>query len=263
MSLLDQIQNMYTSFSPNEKKIADYIQNHTEEFSRLDMRRIIAEIGVSNAAMIRFAKKLGFDGYSALKFEITRSLIQNNFPTGEKSDDIIHSVTSTYIQALSEMNAYLNLIDLENAAKLIRRSRRVKIFAYSKSAHSAGQFCDRCMSIGVDITPVFNDLFALSGNLELMNEEDTAIFFTTADNTHLFSKSIPFVQNSGCHLIIVTMDRSLTFLNQADYRFVLPAISGGSTSEASLSYRDNQVLFDIFTEIFVSTLASLQSRDHE
>ncbi|MCB5654458.1 hypothetical protein LIQ95_20320, partial [[Ruminococcus] gnavus] len=73
----------------------------------------IETIGISKAALIRFSKKVGFNGYIALKYELNRYLLSNNIksdPNGINS--AINHITCRYIEAIENMATDLNSEDI-------------------------------------------------------------------------------------------------------------------------------------------------------
>ena len=62
-----KILEQYTSFSVQEKKIAKYIADHYTQILTLSGKEVAQLSGVSEAAVVRFAKKMGFSGFRQLK----------------------------------------------------------------------------------------------------------------------------------------------------------------------------------------------------
>lgn len=62
MDILEQIQSLFDTYTNNEKKIAQFIIKDPKYFARADIEKLIETIGISKAALIRFSKKVGFNG---------------------------------------------------------------------------------------------------------------------------------------------------------------------------------------------------------
>lgn len=64
---LQAIQQRLASFSPAGKKLAEYILEHPDESSFLNVASIAETVGVSHASVVRFAQSLGYEGYPELQ----------------------------------------------------------------------------------------------------------------------------------------------------------------------------------------------------
>ncbi len=63
MDTLLIIRQNYSNFTTVEKKIADYIFEVGEKMLEKSAQEVASEIGSSSAALVRFSRKLGYDGF--------------------------------------------------------------------------------------------------------------------------------------------------------------------------------------------------------
>ena len=75
--LLKDIQDKYKDFSKGQKLIANYIINHYDKAAFMTASKLGEEVGVSESTAVRFATKLGFEGYPELQ-KILQDLIKVN-----------------------------------------------------------------------------------------------------------------------------------------------------------------------------------------
>ena len=73
MDTLLIIRQNYSSFTTVEKKIADYIFEVGEKMLEKSAQEVAGEIGSSSAALVRFSRKLGYDGFSQFKQKLSAS----------------------------------------------------------------------------------------------------------------------------------------------------------------------------------------------
>ncbi|NOY08060.1 MAG: MurR/RpiR family transcriptional regulator [Spirochaetes bacterium] len=64
---MDKILMHYDDLPRQQKKIADYITSHFDEVIFLTISKLAAELGISEATVVRFAKVLGYSGFPELK----------------------------------------------------------------------------------------------------------------------------------------------------------------------------------------------------
>lgn len=71
MDTLLLIREKYAKFTTVEKKIADYIFQSGEAILEKSVQQAAQDIGSSSASLVRFARTLGYDGFSQLKQKLS------------------------------------------------------------------------------------------------------------------------------------------------------------------------------------------------
>lgn len=100
------------------------------------------EAGVHAATVVRLAKKLGFDGYPAMREAIQDSVKQAFIPAdrmvrslGESPDgSVLATVVGEEVRRLQQLPAFVSDNDLEEAAARLAAARRVVIHAHGHSS---------------------------------------------------------------------------------------------------------------------------------
>ncbi|MGI5888803.1 MAG: MurR/RpiR family transcriptional regulator, partial [Oscillospiraceae bacterium] len=92
MDVFSKIAEARPSMSKNQKKIADFIEKRYDEAIYLTAVRLSREVGVSEATIIRFAEKLGYEGYP----EFQRALLEASKPilTSGQRMNVFHNMKS-------------------------------------------------------------------------------------------------------------------------------------------------------------------------
>ena len=68
MKLEALVYDNYKSLNENDKYIWKYILNNKKECENMSIQDLAANCNVSHTTILRFAQKLGLNGYSELKF---------------------------------------------------------------------------------------------------------------------------------------------------------------------------------------------------
>ena len=68
MKLETLVYDNYKSLNENDKYIWKYILNNKKECENMSIQDLAANCNVSHTTILRFAQKLGLNGYSELKF---------------------------------------------------------------------------------------------------------------------------------------------------------------------------------------------------
>ena len=73
-SILHKIRFSFDLMGPAEKKIANYLLDHTGEIISLSISEFAAHCDCGNATVVRFSRRLGLEGYQELKLRIAAEL---------------------------------------------------------------------------------------------------------------------------------------------------------------------------------------------
>lgn len=253
MNIIDLIQEQSSSYTKNEQDIACYIINHPTDAGRYTIEKLAVETNTSKAALIRFAKKLGFSGYSEFKYALNRFLVSNNAEVSTNyHEDSPISITNIYIKALQEFNKYITDEQLHSLACKIKKSKKIRILGLSRSALSAQQLEGRLLRIGID-TKYVQDSIEITDTLNLLKEDDLVIAFSVADNLKFYENCMHDIHQQSAQFALITTNPSLPFKEEVDYYFSIPHV----THDNSFSFLDNQALFFIFIEVLLSALAKV------
>lgn len=252
MNPLDLIQKNFSSFTKTEENIGAYILNNPYAFARGTIEDSINEIGASKPAMIRFAKKLGYSGYSEFKYDVAKFIISESYNNTEgKKDTPIQQITDTYCQFISQMNETIDIDTLTKVANAISKARKTKIFAVNRTALSAKQLQLRALKIGYDIDCV-EDRIAMADVINTLNEKDVCILFTIKNNSKIYENIINTLETRGVTTVLVTMTPTLSIIPKCKYVIYLPQVNRGYAK-----FIDEQALYFVFVEILLNQLISI------
>lgn len=154
-SLLNKIHTSRHDMGPAEKKIADYILENTSEIVGISISDLAELCGCGDATVVRFARRLGFEGYQELKIQIAGELSRVTKSAGEvdKHDscfEIFQKRIDDISVSLKNTEAVLDADDLEAVAQKIMKARRVVIFGLGNSAAIAMDAAHKFLRLGLD-----------------------------------------------------------------------------------------------------------------
>ncbi len=114
--------------------------------------------GVHAATVVRFAKKLGFDGFPALRASLAAELRESLSPASRvlhrlhqsDPDDLLTNVVAEEVKRLQVLATRLTQEQLDEAARLVVEARQVRIFAHGHATALAELLERRLRRGGVD-----------------------------------------------------------------------------------------------------------------
>ena len=250
MNPLDLIQQNFESFTKTEEIIAVYILNNPSQFARSNVEVTVAETKTSKPAMIRFAKKLGYNGYSELKYDIAKFIISESYNENieENNNDPIRHITDTYCKYITQLNETLVKDDLDKLSKDIIKARKAKVLGLNRTGLSAKQLQLRALKIGVDIECI-NDSIAMYDVVNTLNDKDICLIFTVKGKH--YDEMVENLKQRNVKVAVITMTNSLAFLKLCDHKILLQPVNRGYAK-----FCDEQAIYFVFVEILLNYLST-------
>jgi len=143
--ILSNLEQIYPTLRGISRNIAVIIREHPEEAVRNNISELAKKTLTSEAAIVRFAKRLGFKGFRDLQIQLAFELGNAHDRIEEEidiKDDLRAVVDKSYyanINALTESREGLDFEGFKKAVDLLNRARSVYIFAQGAN-YSTG--CD-------------------------------------------------------------------------------------------------------------------------
>lgn len=131
--LLVKIRFLLPTLPRAEKVIAESLLENPEAITRMTLSELSRESGSSEASIIRFCKRMGYDGYTATKSAFTRALSegtelhQEKIETTDSMSTILKKVFQSNVQTLSDT---LVLADdaYEDAIEALLKAKSIHFF---------------------------------------------------------------------------------------------------------------------------------------
>lgn len=128
-----RILSEYDLLSKAQKKAADFIISNFDAAAMLSSTKLSMRAGVSEPTVVRFAYRLGYDGFSDMQKQI-----QQDYLTSFREDSPISDATNEYenmveseIRAIRELQSYVSdPTKLERIAKLVIDADIIEVFGY-------------------------------------------------------------------------------------------------------------------------------------
>jgi DNA-binding MurR/RpiR family transcriptional regulator len=154
IDLLLYLKKDYPQMSAVEKKIAGFFITSIDQIPDKTVTEIADICDVSEASIIRFAKKMGYSGFYQMKIELAKSSIQGNLIG--KHNTAPESVESVKTKALNITldnirDSYKNLsaTELEKAVQLLATCKNVFFFAAGNSYPPCLDFMYKLGRLGI------------------------------------------------------------------------------------------------------------------
>jgi len=127
---LDITSEEFQALSATEKFLLDYIKAHLKNVSSMPITKLSENANVSTATIVRFAQKIGFDGFSSFKCHLKKQ-VSNSTHTDRLEDidkDISQVIKKNELEVINTISL-LNIEIIEKAIQTIYHAEKIYIFA--------------------------------------------------------------------------------------------------------------------------------------
>ncbi len=247
-----KIKSMYPGLKPSEKKAADYILMHTEEFIYGNLASSSKAAGISEASLVRFAKCLGYGGYRDLHIAVASAkqepadAIVSDLEVSDTTpfSEIPEIVISRTICALSNMRQTIDQKDFSKAVDALEKARRVCIFGAGNSAFVGQDLAGKLMRLGKAVQ-ASSDPHAQTMSAVSMNSRDVAVIITHSGKTNQTVEMLLLAKRQGAKTISITNFESSPAANLADIFLLTASHEKLFSSENLMSCLSQLALIDM------------------
>jgi RpiR family transcriptional regulator, repressor of rpiB and als operon len=230
-----RIRMMLPEMTPSEVRITEILLRGTSE-DALPLKALAEQADVSEAMVVKTAKRLGFPGYRELRAALEAYKSQ---PTVDMHEEILRedSVTTivqkvfrTSIQALEETLAILDMKAFERAAQAIYKANQIDFYGLGGSAQIARDVSHKFLRIGVR-TSVFDDTHMMAMSAALLKDGDVVVAFSHSGRTTAILDAVQIARKNGATIIAVSNYEASPLTERSDILLCSTAQGSFLTSE--------------------------------
>ena len=257
-SIIHKIRSAYDDMGRSEKRIADYILENTPKIVELSISELASYCGSGDATVVRFARRLGFSGYQALKLGIAAEISSSSSidSTIEKNDScyeiFIKRINSISV-SLHNTESVLDTKQMDKAAKCIMNAKRIIIFGLGNSAAIAMDAAHKFLRLGLDAQACCdNHMQAIISSH--VDKNTVAIGISHSGASRDIVEALEIAKSKNATTICITNYGNSPILSVSDIKLFTQS-EETKTSILAMSSRIAQLaIFDaIYTYIVVNT----------
>ena len=210
-NVIEKISANYYSFTVSEKLVADYIMAHISQAQHLSISELAETVGVAEATLSRFCRKLGYKGYNEFRMAFAQaagereavSPLSGEVNAEDSFSEVCLKLCAVDIEAISQTRNLIKPESYKAAADLLEKANIVYCMGQGGS-----------MIIAEEAAHLFNTgkghYFAVSdSHVQAMTAatarpEDVILFFSYSGATREIMDTLKLAKNRGIKTILVT-----------------------------------------------------------
>lgn len=219
-SALPLIESAYDEMTQTERVVADYFLEENEP-EDLSLKAMAALLAVSEATLVRFAKKAGFKGYREFVFQYEKSLASRK-PTENVTASSLQ-VLNAYQDLLSKTYSLIQEEQIAKIAGLMSQAKRTFVSGIGSSGYAAQEMAYRFKRIGVDIE-AFHDIDMMRIVSVFREEGDLVIGLSISGMRDEFLESLEVAKERGATTMLITSSQHEIHRKFIDEIILVPSL---------------------------------------
>ncbi len=265
-----QIKLKYDKMGKTEKKIADWIFENPGKIISLSIVELAELCECGEATIVRFAKKLGLNGFQELKFSLASesggSPASTHITAQDSAFEIYQKVCNDIYLSLEKTKSSLKGKLLGEAAEKICKANKIVIFGLGNSSAIALDASHKLMRAGLNaIAYTDNHMQVIAASH--LKENDIAIGISHSGSSKDIVEALKVAKEHSATTIAITNSGKSPILKQSD---IVLATSSQETQYNILALNSRIAQLAIIDTLYFyivynrsgDTLESIQETEH-
>lgn len=262
------IHSRYQSFTNTEKKVADYILEHTKDVIFMSITDLADACNVGESSIFRFCKTMNLKGYQEFKILMAHSIspddeapqLSGKITMEDTIEELSSKILSSNVSALTETFNLISKEDIAAAVDSMMNADKIHFFGVGASLMTALEAKNKFMRI-TNKAECSLDSHLQIMSAALMSEKDVAVLISYSGSTKDTIEVAKVARDAGAKIIAITRFVKSPLTNYSDITLLCGAnegpLQGGSlTAKISQLYLLDLLYFEYFKRTYNQSSAN-------
>jgi DNA-binding MurR/RpiR family transcriptional regulator len=230
-SVLFTIREHLPALPKAERKAADYVLSEPKKVVYYNIAELAKQSGVSQAAIVRFCRRIGVEGFSDFKIRLSRDVFRiseerflpnQELEPGKDPAAVVRDIIGSVQRSMAWLESLSDIHLLIRAADMIGSARMNCVFGVGASNLVAQDLYQKLVRIGVPCSaPMDTDLqITAACNLR---KGDTAVIISYSGETPAMLAAGEWAVKKEAGIITLTKESPNSLRRYADAALLVPA----------------------------------------
>jgi DNA-binding MurR/RpiR family transcriptional regulator len=259
-SALFAIREYLPVFPEAERRVAEYVLAEPRRVLHYNVAELSRQSGVSQAAVVRFCRRIGTDSYADFKMRLSHDVFKNSderfVPDLELESDskpvtVVKGIIGGLQRSLARLETMIDIHALESASLLVTAARTTCVFGVGASGLVAQDLYQKLLRIGLPCIQSADTDMQITTSCNL-RPGDVAFVISYSGETPAMAAVARQARQRGAPVISLTMDGDNTIKSLADIALVVPALERVYRTGATTSRVNQLAVVDMLYGIIIS-----------
>ncbi|MDR1972128.1 MAG: MurR/RpiR family transcriptional regulator [Treponema sp.] len=259
-SLLFAIRQYLPEFPAAERRIAAYVLAEPRKALHYNIAELARQSGVSQAAIVRFCRRIGAEGFSNFKIRLSQDVFRISderfLPDFELESDmdsalVVKGIIGGIHRDMDRLESLCDVHLLNQAADTIREARLTGIFGIGASGLAAQDLYQKLVRIGLPCAYAADSHLQITAACNL-EPGDAAFIISYSGETAEMVNCARLAAGKGAAIIVLTMETANTLRASADLALPVPSLERVYRPAATVSRISQLAVIDMIYALLVS-----------
>ncbi|MBM3328045.1 MAG: MurR/RpiR family transcriptional regulator [Calditrichaeota bacterium] len=208
-SIITRIRLMEPNLKGADARLALYIRERPSELIYRSVADVASESGVSEATVVRFARKLGLIGFQDLKLHLAREVIapirsiHESIAPEDPPAVVMRKVFGGHIAAMNDTLQVLDPLSIQKAVAALGKARHIYFVGVGTSGPNTLDAYNKFLRLGLSCS-AHTDSHLQAMAVGLSSPEDVVLAITHSGNTRDTVYTLELARKRGATTIAVT-----------------------------------------------------------
>lgn len=213
------IKSNYDALSKSEKRVADFMIEHPENIHLMYITEFAAACGVSEATVVRFTRKFGFEGFQQFKIVMAQeqhhTLSNEKITAGDTPYSIFQKICDDIYCSLEKTKKCLNEDALKRCCDAILAASDIVLLGLGNSAPVASDAAHKMFRLGLR-AHAYTDNHMQAIAAENATEKTVVIAFSRSGEVRDILEAMATARHNGAFTVAVTKFGGSTIESYSD-----------------------------------------------
>ncbi|ASJ71314.1 MurR/RpiR family transcriptional regulator [Granulosicoccus antarcticus] len=207
------VHSRYEKLSEAERRIADVVSDPTHDITGMGVVELACLVAVSQPTVNRFCRKLGFNGFSDFKLAYAQDAVvhsqamHQDISAGDSTPEVIQKIAQSAMAALSVLSANLDPAQIDAAARLLVKSRRIECYAPGGARVVAVEAQNKFYRLGIPCVQS-DDAFTQLISAGMLQENDALFLISFNGRARQLVEVANIAREAGVSIVALTASGS-------------------------------------------------------
>lgn len=262
---IQRIKALYSTgaFSKSDRLLADFLLANPTCVDNETAHSLAEHAGVSPATVVRFCRKLGFEGLADMKKSaayrnyIESSSTEMDLTQGDDAETVKNKVIQYTKMIVDQLMVSLDAELLQQAADMLSTARRVLILSEGGSGTIARAAYDILLKLAVPCQEVEDIMFQMM-EISMMDEQDVLLIIVNSGRTYNVIQNAAYAKERGLRTIGIVGPKNSPLSKYLDIELTTCMFSSSYFSDISAARLCELTTVSILHSIMALTRSSQQ-----
>jgi len=225
LGLEARLRALQGSFSQAEQRVISLIADDPQRIAHLSVTELAKQAATSTATVVRASRRLGFDGYPALRLGLAAALPRDetqppsplvaDITELDSPQQILQKLLAFEVEGATATAELIDSGGLEQAINALSHARRIDVYGVGASALVAQDFCQKLRRIGIACQTYGSGDESLVSAC-LLTSMDVALAISHSGETSEAVDALQQAKNAGAFTLAITAGARSTLARKAD-----------------------------------------------